>query len=138
MEGAPSKENPPLSCTFNLKVRLERSFNHEELFIFMEVRFFLLSQSPSAHESALSVGQEKVIHQGLSVFVAGLVVGNVGSAALAGTLSVPVMSQSWARLAHPVVSSSRGQDQVCSTWGHLEPVPDSSPDFLLAECRHFS
>lgn len=64
--GSPFQRKPPLSCTFNLMVHLERSFNHEELFIFREVRFFLLNQPPSGHESVLSVGQEKVIHQGLS------------------------------------------------------------------------
>lgn len=63
---SPLPGKPPLSCTFNRMAHLERSFNHEELFLVKEVRFFLLNQPPSARESVLSVGQEKVIHPGLS------------------------------------------------------------------------
>lgn len=64
--GSPFPGKLSLSCPFNSMVHLERSFNHERLFIFIEVRFFLINQLPSAHESVLLVGQEKVIHQGLS------------------------------------------------------------------------
>lgn len=80
-------------------VHLERSFNHEDLFIFREVRFFLLNQPPSGHESVLSVGQEKVIHQGLSRCLWQGWWWEVWEVQLLQALGVcPVMSQSWARL----------------------------------------
>lgn len=127
----PLPRKTPLSCTFNLMLHLERSFNHEELFLFKEGRFFLPNQPPGAHESVLSVGQEKVIHLGLSQCLwQGWCWEVWGSAALAGTLSVPSHEPElgkacpipWSLPAEATSSYVRHGD----TWNLSQ---NSSPDF---------